>query len=193
MTMKKVNDVWLDGRPLHLETVRNANQGLKSVFSGRSGTLTSFQDSSLNHFCGHFIAYMVPTCLHENLSIIYSLMNLFNEGFSIARGRIRMWMLQKCNHANSQSLFTVCTYINNQEDILKWMHLVIKHNITKWRLILMLMTACSLIILIQPQKHTYTASTLLPMHTGSTDCVQELRYDILANSFACSCALHQWA
>lgn len=70
------------------------------------------------------------------------------------------------------------------------MHLVIKHNTTRWRLSLMLMTACSLTILIQPQKHTYTVSTLLPRLTGSPDCVQELRYDISANSFASSCALH---
>ena len=73
------------------------------------------------------------------------------------------------------------------------MQLVIKHTTTRWRLSLMLMTAWSLIILIQPQKHTYTVSTLLPMHTDSTDCVQELRYDISANSFAASCAVHQWA
>lgn len=88
-------------------------------------------------------------------------MNLFNDGFSIVRGRIRMWMLQKCDHANSQSLFTVCTYINNQEDILKWMHLVIKHNTTRWRLSLMLMTACS---------HYFDSATKTHLHCQ--DCCQ---------------------
>lgn len=56
---------------------------------------------------------------------------------------------------------------------------------------MMLMTACSLIILIQPQKHTNTVSYLLLVYTGSTDYVQELRYDSLANSFASSCTLHE--
>lgn len=71
------------------------------------------------------------------------------------------------------------------------MHLVTKHTTTRWRLSLMLMTACSLIILIQPEKWPHTVSIPLPTHTGSTDCVQELRYDILANSLGCSCVLHQ--
>lgn len=134
-----------------------------------------------------YIKHKNSNCPHENMSIISSLMNLFNviasaacDRFGIARGKIRMWLLQKCQHANSPSLVTARTYIN-------------KHTTTRWRLSLMLMTPCSLIILIQPQKRPHTVSIPLPTHTGSTDCVQELRYDILANSLGCSCVLHQWA
>lgn len=56
---------------------------------------------------------------------------------------------------------------------------------------MMLMTACSAIILIQPQKHTYTVSKLLLAYAGSAVYVQELRYDISANSFASFCTLHE--
>lgn len=115
------------------------------------------------------------------------------DRFGIARGKIRMWLLQKCQRANSPSLVTARTYINNWDDILMSMHQVTKHTTTRWRLSLMLMTPCSLISLIQPQKRPHAVSIPLPTHTGSTDCVQELRYDILANSLGCSCILNQWA
>lgn len=56
---------------------------------------------------------------------------------------------------------------------------------------MILMTACSAIILIQPQKHTYTVSKLLLAYASSAVYVQELRYDISANSFASFCTLHE--
>lgn len=75
--------------------------------------------------CLHYVIYAPSNLFSTTVTVCLLQMKYpaWPEDIPVSRNKDK-----KCKHANSQSLFTVCAYINcNQQDSLMWRHLVIKH------------------------------------------------------------------